>query len=329
MKHISVIVPNGPAVLSSIVGAFKLFGQVNNFLKEQGINEPAYDIQLVGTNKEVELYDGLFSIRPQVTIDQVKKTDLILVTTIMGDMPTSLELNKEFIPWIRKRHSEGAEVASLCMGAFLLAATGLLDGRNATTHWIGIDQFSEMFPDVKLLPEKIITDEKGIYTSAGAYSFLNLLVYIIEKYNGRDIAILTSKLFEIEMDRYSQSEFAIFQEQKDHSDDAVMKAQDYIETNFSSNIGVDLLADMSALSRRNFIRRFKKATQNTPFEYLQRVRVEAAKKSFERSTENIGEVMMSVGYSDSKSFRQVFRKFTGCSPAEYRAKYNWHVARAI
>ena len=118
------------------------------------------------------------------------------------------------------------------MGAFLLAATGLLDGKRATTHWIGMDQFRKMFPAVHLLDDKIITDENRTYTSGGAFSFLNLLIYLIEKYNGREMAIMSCKLFEIDIDRYSQSEFMIFQAQKGHGDSTVQKAQDYIETHF-------------------------------------------------------------------------------------------------
>lgn len=326
MKHISILVPEGPVVLSSVVGPFKLFGQVNNFLASQGM-APYYDIQLVGLNRETQLYDGIFSIKPHVTIEQLKKTDLIIVTTIMGDMEQSIGLNQAYIPWIQDRFNEGAEVASLCMGAFLLGATGLLDGKRATTHWIGTEQFKEMFPEVEFQQDKIITDENGTYTSGGAFSFLNLLIYLIEKYNGRDMAILSSKLFAIDIDRYNQSEFVIFEAQKSHGDETIQKAQEYIEGHFSKQISIDEIADSVSLSKRNFIRRFKKATQNTPFEYIQRVKVEAAKKSLERTRQNVSEVMNEVGYSDSKAFRNVFRKLTGCSPVEYKSKYNKFMAK--
>ena len=136
------------------------------------------------------MYDGIFSIHPHTTVREVKHTDLIIVTTIMGDMEQSIELNKEFLPWIRQQYQAGAEVASLCMGAFLLAATGVLEGKRATTHWVGIRQFREMFPGINLQQNKIITDEDRTYTSGGAFSFLNLLIYLIEKYNGREMAIM-------------------------------------------------------------------------------------------------------------------------------------------
>lgn len=168
----------------------------------------------------------------------------------------------------------------------------------------------------------MITDEQGIYTSGGAFSAANLVLYLIEKYAGREAAIHCAKLFQIDMDRHSQSPFIIFRGQKDHLDEPVKKAQEFIEKNYHKRITVDQLTDMLALSRRNFERRFKKATANTTVEYIQRVKVEAAKKSFEKSSRNVSEVMYDVGYSDTKAFRTVFRKITGLSPIEYRNKYN-------
>ena len=167
-----------------------------------------------------------------------------------------------------------------------------------------------------------MTEENGIYTSGGAYSYLNLLIYLIEKYAGRDIAILISKAFMIDIDKVSQSPFIIFQGQKEHDDEPVKRAQEFIEKNFQEKIRVDQLATMHALSRRNLERRFKKATANTVTEYIQRVKIEAAKKYFETKRENINEVMYSVGYADTKAFRTTFKKITGLSPIQYRNKYN-------
>jgi len=170
--------------------------------------------------------------------------------------------------------------------------------------------------------DKLITDENGIYTNGGAYSFLNLLIYLVEKYFDRQTAIFCSKVFQIEMDRQSQSSFIIFKGQKLHGDEIVKKAQAYIESNLDEKISVEDLSSQFAVGRRNFDRRFIKATGNTPLEYSQRVKVESAKKSFESTRKTINEVMYDVGYSDVKAFREVFRKITGMAPLEYRSKYN-------
>jgi transcriptional regulator GlxA family with amidase domain len=241
-------------------------------------------------------------------------------------MNNVISMNKDFLPWIINQYKNGAEIASLCVGSFLLASTGLLDGKSCSTHWSAADTFRKMFPEVTLVSDKIITDEDGIYSSGGANSFWNLLIYLIEKYTDRETAILASKYYAIEIDRYSQSPFTIFKGQKEHEDEPVKKAQEYIESNFRGKITVDELSKMIAVGRRSLERRFKKATNNTVSEYIQRVKIEAAKKSFETSRKNIGEVMYEVGYTDTKAFRTVFRKTTGLTPIEYRNKYNKEAA---
>jgi transcriptional regulator GlxA family with amidase domain len=321
MKHVSILVPTGPCILSSIVGGYKVFNTVNQALAKQG-KKPFFKVQLVGLNRESSLYEGLFVVRPDALINEVTKTDLVIIPAIQGDIESELKMNRDFIPWINDQYKHGAEIASLCTGAFLLAATGLIKGRRCSTHWVAADAFKQAFPDVKLEAEKIITDELGIYSSGGAYSFLNLMVYLVEKFCGREMAVFCSKMLEIEIERQSQSPFAIFMGQKTHEDEAIKKAQLYMENNINCKVSVDQLSDMFAISRRNFERRFKKATSNTPVEYLQRVKIEAAKKSLESGRENVNEVMYSVGYSDSKAFRTTFKKITGLSPVNYRNKYN-------
>lgn len=325
MKHISILVPAGDAVVGSIEGPHKVFGQVNEFLKGMG-KPPLFKIELVGLSREASFNRGLFTLHADRTVQDTFKTDLIIIPAPHGDLKKAVELNQEFISWIALQYKNGAEVASLCVGAFLLAATGLLKGKKCATHWIAAHDFREMYPEVKLVPEKIITDELGIYSSGGAYSYLNLILYLIEKYAGREMAVLSAKIFEIEIDRGSQSHFTIFNGQKEHADEPIKKAQEFIEINFQNKITIDELASMLFLGRRNFERRFKKATANTVVEYIQRVKIEAAKMSLESSRGNVNEVMYSAGYTDTKAFRTTFKKITGVSPLAYRNKYNKEAA---
>jgi transcriptional regulator GlxA family with amidase domain len=323
MKHISLLVPKG-AILGSLEGSRQLLTQVNGFLASKGA-PPIFNVQLVGLTHETKLSGGAFTANAQVLINDVKKTDLIIIPALDGDLQQALETNKDFIPWIIKQRAAGAEVASLCLGAFLLASTGLLDGKKCATHWMAENAFRKMFPDVNLVTEKVITDEQGIYSSGGAFSYTNLILYLIEKYAGRELAVLSAKVFALNIDRQDQLSFVIFQGQKDHDDDSVKKAQEFIEQHFQDKITVDQLSSMLALSRRNLERRFKKATSNSVVEYMQRVKVEAAKMSLESSRENVNEVMYKVGYTDSKAFRSTFKKITGLSPVQYRNKYNREV----
>ncbi len=321
MKNISILVPKGAVALSCIEGSFVGFGRANEVLQKMG-RPPLFKIQLVGLTKEPQTYDKLFSVTPDISIDEVTKTDLIIIPAVNGNMNEVIELNKDFFPWIVDQHERGAEVASLCVGTFLLASTGLLAGKKCSTHWLSEHDFRKMFPDVDLVSDKIITDEQGVYSSGGANSFWNLIIYLIEKYAGRDVSILCAKIYEIEIERASQSPFIIFSSQKDHEDEQVKEAQVFIENNFYKKITVEQLAAMTAMGRRTFERRFKKATSNTVIEYMQRVKIEAAKKSLESSKKNVNEVMYDVGYSDNKAFRTTFKKITGLSPLDYRNKYN-------
>jgi transcriptional regulator GlxA family with amidase domain len=320
MKHISILVPE-TAVIEAIADPRYLFTAVNQFLIANG--QPAlFKVQLVGIKKEMKLENSLFSVHTDILLKDVKKTDLVFIPALSGDMKKALELNKALVPWIIAQYKKGAEVASLCIGAFLLASTGLLDGKKCSTHWNSANEFRAMFPEVELVDGSIITEENGLYSSGGANSYWNLLLYLVEKYTNRDTAILASKYFAIDIDRESQSAFMLFQGQKEHEDVEILKAQEFIEGNFQDKISVDRLADKFAIGRRSFERRFKKATNNTVVEYLQRVKIEAAKRSFESSRKNINEVMFNVGYTDTKAFRTIFKKITGLTPIEYRNKYN-------
>jgi transcriptional regulator GlxA family with amidase domain len=324
MKHITIIVPDGQSNLStiaSIVGAYEIFVHANGFWKQSGREEP-YKVQLAGISGRTEVYDGVFSVSPQLNVAEIKKTNLIIVPSLARDFQKAVKGNQLLIDWIGAQYRNGSEVASICNGVFLLASSGMLDGKNCATHWSAAETFRNLFPKVNLQADKLITDEDGIYTNGGAYSFLNLLVYLVEKYFDRQTAIFCSKVFQIELDRQSQSAFSIFKGQKQHEDEVIRKAQDYIESRVDEKISMEELSSKFAIGRRNFDRRFIKATGNTPVEYSQRVKIEAAKKSFETTRKTINEVMYEVGYSDIKAFREVFRKITGLSPLEYRNKYN-------
>jgi transcriptional regulator GlxA family with amidase domain len=320
MKHISILVPEG-AILGSLEGTRQLLSQVNDFMKAKG-EPPVFKVELVGLTKETTLTGGLFTVNTQATISEIKKTDLVIIPAIDGDLQQAIENNKDFLPWIVQQYNNGAEVASLCLGAFLLASTGLLKGKKCATHWMATNAFRTMFPDVTLVTEKIITDEQGIYSSGGAFSYLNLILYLIEKYVNREIANLCAKVFAIEIERQNQLSFVIFQGQKEHNDEAIKQAQEFIEQNLQEKITIGELASLVTVSRRNFERRFKKATANTVAEYIQRVKIEAAKMNLEKTRQNVNEVMYTVGYSDTKAFRTTFKKITGISPLEYRNKYN-------
>ncbi len=325
MKHLTIIVPDGQGNLStiaSIVGAYEIIAHANKYWKELGHGD-LFKVELAGISTRSEHFENLVTVKPQNHISAITHTNLIIIPSSSFQSPDgATKGNKMLIDWIANQYKHGAEVASMCTGAFMLASSGLLNGKSCSTHWSAAEKFRALFPEVRLQPDKLITDENGIYTNGGGYSFLNLMLYLVEKYYDRQTAIFCSKMFEIEMDRNSQSTFTIFTGQKMHGDEMVKKAQAYIESNLRERISFEKLSSRFFVSRRNFDRRFVKATGNSPLEYSQRVRVESAKRALETGRRTINEVMDQAGYSDVKAFREVFRKITGMSPLEYRNRYN-------
>ncbi len=320
MKHISILALSD-AVMSSIDSSYQVLSRVNDFQKYAG-KPPFYTVEMIGLQKSSVLNNGLYSIRVNRTIEEVSKTDVIVIPLICGDFSKTFEKNENYIRWILSQYQNGAEIVCLCVGSFLLASTGLLDGRKCAIHWAAKNEFTAMFPAITIIEDTIITDENGIYTCGGGYSYLNLLLYIIEKHLGRDMSILASKMFEIDIERKSQNQFIIFIGQKRHADKDVLAAQEMIEGNPTSNFTVDEICEKITIGRRTFERRFKKCTSNSIAEYIQRVKVEYAKKQLETGRKSINEIIYETGYNDVDAFRRVFKKHTDLSPVDYRKKYS-------
>lgn len=320
MKQVTIVIPDRDANLSSISGTFQILTRANQYWQRLG-NEPMIEVRIASFVKEVRLEDGFFSIHP-INIKDIKKTDLVIIPAISYDFDNIIKKNKELIDWVRQQYLNGAEIATICTGAFLLASTGLLDGQSCSIHWNTATDFKQRFPNIDIHTDRLITVGPRIYTNGGAFSFLNLVLFLVEKFFDRETAIHCSKIFQIDIERTSQSPFSIFQPQKNHGDELVSKVQTFIEENLGEKISFEDLASRLAISRRNFDRRFVKAVGNTPMEYLQRVKIEVAKRLLEKERTTIFEVMFEVGYSDDKAFREVFKKLTGLSPLDYKARYN-------
>jgi transcriptional regulator GlxA family with amidase domain len=326
MKQVTIVVPNGYADLSSIMGSLEILNRANEYWQKMG-NPSKMEIHIAGFIRELKLDPGFISVYPE-DIRTLKRSDLVIIPSLSHYYDNVVKDNRELVWWIREQYKSGAEIASICTGAFLLAATGLLDGMSCSTHWVAATDFKRQFPNVRLQTDKLITEEQGIYTNGGAYSFLNLILFLIEKFFDRETAVVCSKMYQIDIARTSQSSFHIFEMHKDHGDELIAKAQSFIEENLSEKISFEELAIKLAVSRRNFDRRFLKATGITPVEYLQRAKVEVAKNALERGKKTVFAVMNDVGYSDDKAFRGVFKRITGLSPLAYRAKYTKEVPMA-
>jgi transcriptional regulator GlxA family with amidase domain len=319
MKRIALLVYED-AVLSSISGPLDILNGTNRYLTGSR-QPPAFEIELACEKvKNIQLTVPVQLVCHK-TLDEIADPDLVLVPAFSGDPEAVLRKNRALVEWILKTYERGVEIASLCYGSYFLAEAGLLTDRSCTSHWRTVEDMQRRYPRANVLPDAVITDQEGVYTSGGAFSSLNLVLYLVEKFCGRRVCVQVSKMFSIDINRVSQAHFAVFQGQRHHDDEEILRAQAYIEENYDGPITIDEVASRTNMSRRNFVRRFKKATHNTPLEYLQRVKIEAAKKALEAGAASVTSVVYDVGYNDAKTFRSVFKRFTGLTPQTYRNRY--------
>lgn len=320
MKQVTFLIADGVLKPSCLFNAIEVFEKANEFL-EQTTGQSYFDIRLTGTNLQQRLANGLFSLQV-APLQAIDKAGIIILPSFAEQDDYAIGKNREALDWVISQFSAGAEVASLCTGTFLLAATGLLNGKPCATHWKAAAYFRRLFPELELHTNKILTDQQGVYTAGGAISSLNLALYIVEKYCGREAALYCARVLQIDIERDSQSSFIMFEGLKDHKDNVIRNIQEFIEQHIGDRLTVDQLAVHCSMDRINFTRRFKKATQLSPADYVQRVKVEGAKRLFESTDQQINEVMYKVGYIDVKAFRQLFKKIAGMTPGDYRNKFS-------
>ena len=300
-----------------------LLASANAAAEKRG-NPVPFRIELIGVGlKSVQLSQPV-QFHCSKTISEDFETDIVIIPPMSSDpadINSLLSRNKALINWIREKYKEKAELISLCTGAYFLAECGLLDGMPATSHWGAIEDLHQRYPLIDFKADQVVTHSKAIITGGGGFSSLNALLYFIEQHCGKDISVELSKFYALDYGRTSQSIFTVFSGKRQLDDDEIHKAQSYIEKKFESDISVEQIAREVNMSKRNFIRRFKSATSLSPIEFIQRIKVEAAKKAFEAGETNIAAITYSVGYNDLKTFRMVFKRITGSTPVEYRNKY--------
>ena len=281
---------------------------------------PFFDVKIVtATGEPFSCLSGV-RMMPDGSIYDVQDSDLIVVTSII-DIEQTLKEQGEVIDWLKDCYGRGSHIATICTGAFVLAETGLLDGKTATTHWCQANNFVTRYPQINLKPERLITDEHDLFCSGGFNSGIDLSLYLVEKYCGHQVALESSKFAVFDIGRTSQMPYTIFQYQKDHRDSQILQVQDWIEDQYDQNFSYAELARRNGMSRRTLERRFKAATGDSPLTYQQRVRVEKAKRMLEDGQRTFEEITYQVGYEDSGSFRKVFLKQAGLRPTEYRDRF--------
>ncbi len=313
-------------VSGSVVGMMDLLVKSNVLQQQLGPERGrTFEVELMAVGESLTIDNNGFPITCHRRLSQNPPAGLVIVPASDGDLPLLLAQHAALIAWLQRQHAAGAVVCSTCTGAFFVAAAGLLDGQPATTSWFAVEAFRRLFPTVILHDERIIVDNGRVITGGATLSFQNLCVYLIERFYGKALSSYVAKLFLVEKGKSSQLTFAMFNGQKTHADTEILRIQEFIEKHATEKLVVTALSQQAAMAERTFIRRFKAATGNTPSEYIQRVKVESAKNRLEEDRESIKEIGYRTGYEDLNYFRDVFRKYTGLSPAEYRKQFSFRV----
>jgi transcriptional regulator GlxA family with amidase domain len=326
MPHVAILALDC-AIASSVMGTMDIFSQVGvtyNFVTGAA-PRPRFDVEIVTLDGMPVSGFNSTRIHPHRSAAEVRDTDLIVISSFM-DLET-LSTCKAGISWLRDRFEAGATIAAICVGSFFLAETGLLDGKRATTHWGLVNEFRQRYPGVRLDPNLLIADEDRLLTSGACTSYIDLAVYLIERFHGSTVALQSSKAMLHDFSRTSQTPYIVYQPKKDHGDAKILAIQEQMERSYEQDFDADRIARSSGMSRRTFERRFKSATGDTPLAYLQRTRVEAAKQLLESGLQTCDEVAYRVGYEDTGFFRKLFVKHTGLRPSDYRLKFRRSACR--
>jgi transcriptional regulator GlxA family with amidase domain len=308
---------------STATGPMEVFRHAGNLWNILTGSQPTphFHVTTASVDGRAVRCDGSIRIQPDAALADIRKTDLIFVPTTGLEIDNVVERNAPVVPWLRRWQRKGAAIASVCSGVGLVAASGLLDGKRATTHWALAERFREKYPTVKWMPELMVTEDGGFYCGGGVHAALDLSLYLVEKFCGHEVAMQSAKAMLIETPRAWQAGFAIVPLKTEHRDENISSAQEWLHSNFHKNFSLETPARSVGMSLRNFVRRFKQATGDSPLMYVQKLRVAAAKRLLEGGHRTIQEISDAVGYQDVAFFRSLFQRHTGVSPNAYRQRF--------
>jgi transcriptional regulator GlxA family with amidase domain len=266
---------------------------------------------------------SLYSVglQAEFAISDIEHTDIIVVPATSWELLDKIAQDTPLLPWLRKWHAKGAYIAGICMGVTFLAECGLLDGRQATTHWAVAELLRQRYPQVLWRPEQMVTEDGPMFCSGGVYAAIDLSLYLVEKFCGHEVALQCAKTLLLSMPRTRQSGYSMLPLTRPHADDKIRQAEEYLQAHYHRTVSIDALAEKAGMSGRNFVRRFQAAVGRTPGDYIQLLRIATAKEMLERSELPIQSICLKAGYEDIAFFRRLFKRHTGMTPVEYRKRF--------
>ena len=306
---------------SMITGVLDILSFANTQLVSGRKNDLFEVVIITETGKAVNGFSG-FRIQAQRSVKNKSQFELIYVPGFVGDLEDVLRKQVKLIDWVKRQYQKGTLLAAACNGNFLLAEAGVLDQKKATTHWSLINTFRQRYANIMVEPEKIVIDNGSVISAAGVTSYFNLAIFLVERYGSRDLALTSAKVFLVDSGRKIQTPYQMFQVTKNHGDEEIVQVQDWLEANYHEEISLEKMTQICHLGKKTLVRRFKKVTGDTPMLYLQKLRIENAKRLLESKRVSFNEITWRVGYNDISSFHKVFKSETGLTPIEYRSKFS-------
>ena len=313
MLSTAILIPKGNPSVVNIEGTRQILSWVNEYLKSNG-KDPAFDIQLLGCSQR----SGPNNYLDTTTITRARRPEIVIIPAVHGPWEQVRKENEDLMDWLKVVYEGGSHLVSYCIAAFLVAQTGILEGKRCSTHWEAANEFRSLFPGVSLQDEKMIVEDQRIFSCGGAYGFTNLLMYLIERFVDYETAVMAAKTFMIDLSKNNQTFYSVFNGLKSHGDLEILKVQEYLETHYYEKVSLSEIAQLVHLSERTLQRRFKKHTYYTPIQYLQHIRIEKTKRLLTDQDKTVDQIMWDVGYEDANHFRSLFRSITGKNPTAYR-----------
>lgn len=309
--------------MSTAIAPIEIFhaaGTVWNWLQGEEL-KPRFRVRIASIDGSSVTAICSLGLTPNCSIHDIKHTDIIILPASGWDVMDRIAKHTDLLPWLRKWHERGAYVAGVCTGVAFLAEAGLLDGKQATTHWGVAEVLRERYPKVRWRTDQFVTEDGRLSCSGGVYASIDISLYLVEKFCGHEVALQVAKALLLSMPRSRQTGYAVVPLSRPHSDDKIRKTEEYLQAHFDRDVSIDSLADRIGMSPRNFIRRFKAATGRVPSAYIQTLRVSEAKELLEEGAASIQDVCSRIGYADLAFFRNLFKRHTGMTPAEYRNNF--------
>lgn len=316
IRHVTILVLPG-ALASTISIPLEMLGAANDIARA-GRKRQRVKVELVSLDREPAQLAGGLRVLPDRKLSELEQSDLVFVPGLWGNPRARLMRSLAICPWLRERHEEGARLCAITTGAIFLAEAGLLDGLPATTHWRFFDSFASSYPNVKLERKRFITRAQRIYCTGSVNAVRDLMLHFIDESFDSDVTAQVARHFTHELKRSYESMLLEADQQSSHHDETIIKVQEWLQENYAQSIQVTDIAKRFRLSVRSLNRRFRQATNTTPLQYLQEIRIEHAEGLLKRSNLVIAEVADRVGYQDASYFCSLFKRLNGVTPNEYR-----------